>query len=61
METLRKRFGQEVDQSCLKAIPDPSVLNPVFNNMLTRWYPRGIQKLVSTYELPETHGGGGGR
>ena len=28
-----------------------------------RWYPRGIQKLVSTYELPETPGGvgGGGR
>ena len=26
----------------------------------TRWYPRGIQQLVSTYELPETRGGGGG-
>ena len=24
----------------------------------TRWYPRGIQKLVSTYEFPETLGGG---
>ena len=23
----------------------------------TRWYPRGIQQLVSTYELPKTRGG----
>ena len=26
--------------------------------MKTRWYPRGIQKLVSTYELPENRGWG---
>ena len=26
----------------------------------TRWYPRGIQQLVSTYELPETRGGAWG-
>ena len=28
---------------------------------ITRWYPRVIQKLVSTYELPETVGRGGAK
>ena len=27
-------------------------------NTSTRWYPRGLQKLVSTYKLPETQGRG---
>ena len=27
---------------------------------ITRWHPRGIQQLVSTYELHETPGGWGG-
>ena len=35
--------------------------NPTLTG-LTGWYPRGIQKLVFTYELPETPLlGGGGR
>ena len=25
----------------------------------TRWYPWGMQKLISTYEFPETRGGAG--
>ena len=25
--------------------------NPFLTNIVTRWYPRGIQKLVSTYDL----------
>ena len=42
----------------LKLTKLPSV--HCFVNCRTRWYPRGIQELVSTYELPETLVRGGG-
>ena len=42
-------------------MPDLPTLptEPTLCNYGTRWYPRGIQKLVSTYKLPDFHGGGG--
>ena len=35
------------------------VIKIFFTTVEMRWYPRGIQKLVSTYKLPETWKGGG--
>ena len=32
----------------------------LLNNNTTRWYPQGIQILVSTYDLPDSGPGGGG-
>ena len=50
--------------ACNEFLPCPVLFDPNLKRIETietegtRCYPRRIQKLVSTYELPETPGGG---